>query len=607
MPQTSPNQLLEQASTLAQAGQQTEAIKLLYQTVQQYPSFYPGWLLFSRCLFETGHLQEAVQVAVHAETIDPFQTDFEKLQAFMQRRQHAEAVKIAQQILSQQAHHPKAVFTLARIVLVENQPELSINLLEQEVTFVPANISVRRLLGDSYAKAGCYSKAVAEAKMLVKLDGSFENHLRLLRLLFKYGQYDDFMRCWNNALALKEVNSAQLSQLTLLKGQVLRIIGKRQESIESLKSSLSHNPQNAEAWWALADFKNYPFTDNDKHQLESLLNSNLNAETRCLAAFAYAKLSESSAKNSGNLAHYHTANALKPGANSNMASAVIRELGALPEKYPTQSLVRQANTCSGQKIPVFIVGLPRSGSTLIEQILASHSEIEGTMEQPTLLSIEQRANRRALQHYNGSLHNVIGSFSADELSALGQAYLNEGALFRTNQCRFFTDKQPFNFRLVGLIHKILPQAVIIDVVRNPMDCGLSLYKQYFHSGVDFSYDLKHIAEVYSAYNNLMQHWDSVLPGKVLRVSYESLVLEPEQQVRRILQHIGLDYQADCLSFHTTNRAIHTASSEQVRQPINRNGIGTWIEFESELALLKQGLEPDLMKTSLALKPDANDL
>jgi hypothetical protein len=167
--------------------------------------------------------------------------------------------------------------------------------------------------------------------------------------------------------------------------------------------------------------------------------------------------------------------------------------------------------------------------------------------------------------------------------------LDDGALFRSGNTRFFTDKQPFNFRLIGLIHKILPHALIIDIRRDPLDCGLSLYKQYFHSGVDFSYQLNDIGEAYKSYVRLMNHWQSILPAKVLQVQYESLVKSPETETKRMLAHIGLEFDPNCLTFYETKRSIHTASSEQVRQPINNKGIGAWRTVEASLSELKESL------------------
>jgi hypothetical protein len=205
-----------------------------------------------------------------------------------------------------------------------------------------------------------------------------------------------------------------------------------------------------------------------------------------------------------------------------------------------------------------------------------------------------------MQRYNLPLTQALDKLTGDELSQLGQAYLDESALFRSKNTDFFIDKQPFNFRLIGFIHKILPHAIVIDVRRNPLDCGFSLYKQYFHSGVEFSYKLNHIGAVYDAYLKIMKHWSNVLPSKVVKLQYETLVNDPEQEIRDLLANVGVQFEERCLHFYQTKRSIHTASSEQVRKPLNKNGIGAWRKVERELLELVRSLEQgDKYKTNAA--------
>ncbi|MDC8831996.1 tetratricopeptide repeat-containing sulfotransferase family protein [Alteromonas gilva] len=593
MSQQPTQSVLTQANLLISAGDLTDAIKLLYQAVQQYPHFYQGWLLFSKCLFEVGHKKESVQIAQHADSVDPLKQDFQRIQQCMQHNQLDDAASIARQMLHQQAHHPKAIFTLASIALTKNTPLQSIDLLEQAVAHLPANVTLRKLLTDSYVKAGYFARAIANAKVLAELDECFDTLSALIDLLFKYGQYGELLEYCQRAGAHTGNDKQKQSLLDLRRGQTLRIMGRRNESIDCLQSSLQANPRNAEAWWALADFKNYDFSAEDRLKLESLLQAGGADQKNPVAAFAYAKLSEAESSAAQTMALYKEANRLVNCAHYQPA-VMQNEFAARMKSYSQDVLAVQANQIDQTCIPIFIVGLPRSGSTLIEQMLASHSKIEGTIEQPTLPSIERRAHQHAREQYNAGLSDAIGKFSAAELSAFGQAYLDDGALFRSANCRYFTDKQPFNFRLIGLIHKILPHAVIIDVRRNPMDCGLSLYKQYFHSGVDFSYNLSHIGAAYNAYVNLMEYWSNALPGKVLTVQYEALVRSPQQQIEHILHHIGLSYEQNCLDFHNTERAIHTASSEQVREPINARGIGAWESVAAELSELEGSLSPAVL-------------
>lgn len=594
MEQASTQRLLSQANTQINNGQSAEAAKLLYTLVRQYPQCYKGWLLFSRSLFEVGHIQEAVQIAQHAEQVDPLQRQFQQIQRCMQQGKLDDAAQLAKQMLGEQPHHPKACFTLASIALADQQPEQSIELLVPAVKELPANITLRKLLSDSYVRAGHYALAINAAECLTRLDPGFESLWNLLLLYFKYGQYNELLAACEQAPDQVTRDCSKQSQIELIQGQVLRILGRREDSIRYIKASLQSNPQNTDAWWALADFKNYTFSEAEREQLARLQKAGLSAHSRCRALFTAAKVSEQDGDSTLTMALYNQANTLK-APHGFTPQGICKDLTAIRHAYTPAALAGQAESTINQATPIFIVGLPRSGTTLLEQMLASHSQIEGTLEQPTLAAIERRMQRYVRSHYQKNLNDSLELISARDLTSFGRAYIEQGRLFRQQHCAFFIDKQPFNFRHTGLIHKILPKAVIIDMRRNPMDCGWSLFKQYFQSGVDFSYRLDHIGTVYNAYVDLMMHWQNVLPERVLTVNYEELVAAPEQQLKRVFQHIGLNYEPGCLAYYNSDRAVHTASSEQVREPVNRNGIGAWREFESGLDALKRSLRPDILE------------
>jgi hypothetical protein len=240
-------------------------------------------------------------------------------------------------------------------------------------------------------------------------------------------------------------------------------------------------------------------------------------------------------------------------------------------------------------VPIFIVGLPRAGSTLIEQILASHSRVEGTMELADIPRLVQDIQGRDSTIENPRYPAVLAELGVEHFRRLGEQYLNDTLAYRDAKKPFFIDKMPNNFRHLGLIHLMLPNAKIIDARREPMACCFSNFKQLFASGQQFTYSFSDIARYYQQYLELMGHWDSVLPGRILRVQHEDVVDDLESNVRRILQFCGLDYEPGCVEFHKTKRTIHTASSEQVRRPINRDGLDQWRHFESWLGPLKEEL------------------
>ncbi|MEL6414562.1 MAG: sulfotransferase, partial [Pseudomonadota bacterium] len=315
---------------------------------------------------------------------------------------------------------------------------------------------------------------------------------------------------------------------------------------------------------------------------------------KSVGAFALAKASEAKGDWDASMALYHQANRLSTSKRFDPA-VLTQEVEARTRAFNGDSLKRQAHNRADGPTPIFILGLPRSGSTLIEQILASHSQIEGTIEQPTFPSVARKANVRCAIEFKGDLMRNVGDLSEDALFELGSAYISDGALYRSEGAAYFTDKLPFNYRHIGLIHKVLPHAVIVDARRNPMDCGFSLYRQHFPSGVDFSYDLRHIGAFYNAYLSLMDHWHAVLPGRVLTLQHEALVREPEKTIRALLEHVGVAFEENCLRFHQTQRAVRTASSEQVRQPINAKGVGTWRKVSEHLAPLRESLGDATLK------------
>jgi hypothetical protein len=260
--------------------------------------------------------------------------------------------------------------------------------------------------------------------------------------------------------------------------------------------------------------------------------------------------------------------------------------------FDTAFFARRAGGGEASTAPIFIVGLPRSGSTLVEQILASHSRVEGTMELPNIITITHQFDDMVANR--DGYPETVGTAPDGLFSALGRRYLEETAPLRTGR-EHFTDKLPNNFSHVGLIHAILPHATIIDARRHPMDCCFSTFKQHFAEGQTFSYDLVDLGRYYRSYLSLMDHWDAVLPGKVLHLQYEDLVRDPEVNIRLLLDHCRLPFEAACLSFHQTRRSVRTASAEQVRQPIYTSGVGYWRHFEKQLQPLRQALGDGLQR------------
>jgi tetratricopeptide (TPR) repeat protein len=589
MQKTPTSELIAEAKKLLSIGDLAAAIAFLKDSLTKQPYFYEGWLLLSKYLFDAGYIKESIQVGKSAEKFDPLQDDFRVIQLKMQKNVFSEAEQTAIQMLKKQPGHPRAIFTLAHIALSRNHADSSVKILQEGLDYSPTNLILRQMLIASQESAGNYEAAIDSARTLTIIDNSFEALWSFIDLLLKLGQHIEILSICELAKAKSNNDNLKLSQIDLVRGQTLRIMGKRDDSISAFRASLVSNPKNASVWWALADMKNFEFSDDDINAIKALLETpRISQTTECITTFALAKASESYNSWESTMRLYHEANRLHDIKRFDPVH-VGKEFQARMQAFSNKVLAIQSDQFNDVVTPIFIVGLPRSGSTLLEQILASHSQIEGTIEQPTMPCIERKAQAMCSSKFNTDLFSSLDSLSPADLNELGQSYLVDGQLFRKQKTAFFTDKLPFNFRHIGLIHKILPNAIIIDVRRNPLDCGFSLYKQYFPSGVDFSYNLSHIGSFYNDYVQLMDYWEQALPGKILRVQYEELIHSPAQQIGKLLEHVGVHFESDCLNFHSTSRIVHTASSEQVRQPINIKGIGSWRKVEQSLGLLKESL------------------
>ncbi|MDE2262711.1 MAG: sulfotransferase, partial [Gammaproteobacteria bacterium] len=348
-------------------------------------------------------------------------------------------------------------------------------------------------------------------------------------------------------------------------------------------------PGYGDAYWSLANLKTYRFSDEELAAMRAAEAAPRTAlEDRFHLCFALGKGLEDRGEYAESFSYYERGNALKKGECRYRPEFIERNTRLQIEVCTPELFAARRGWGASSDAPIFIVGLPRAGSTLIEQILASHSRVEGTMELSDIARLAQSLQDRRTAGDRPRYPGVLAELPAEDLRRFGERYLTDTLLYRSGKPRFI-DKMPNNFRHIGLMHLILPNARIIDARRGAMACCFSNFKQLFASGQQFTYSFEDIARYYRTYVELMAHWDRVLPGKVLRVQHEELVADFEPQVRRILDFCGLDFEPGCLEFHKTSRRVHTASSEQVRRPINTEGLEQWRHFEPWLGPLAQAL------------------
>ena len=305
--------------------------------------------------------------------------------------------------------------------------------------------------------------------------------------------------------------------------------------------------------------------------------------------FALGKALEDAGEWAGSFEHYQAGNALRRERLSYDADETTAHVARSKALFTPAFFAGRSGAGSPAPDPIFVIGLPRSGSTLVEQILSSHSKVEGTMELPDIASIARRLGGERREGEEPAYPGVLADLTPEQLKALGEEYLERTRIQRKTGRPLFIDKMPNNFAHIGLIHLILPNAKIVDVRRHPLACCFSGFKQHFARGQGFTYDLTDIGRYYADYAALMAHVDAVLPGRAHRVIYEQLVEDPETEIRRLLAYCGLEFEPACLSFHETARPVRTASSEQVRQPLYRDGLDQWRHYEPWLGPLKAAL------------------
>jgi tetratricopeptide (TPR) repeat protein len=369
----------------------------------------------------------------------------------------------------------------------------------------------------------------------------------------------------------------------------LKTLGESQAAIGAYRLAAGCRADFGDAYWSLANLKTYRFTPQELTRMQSALAAPSTAlEDRYHLCFALGKAYEDIGDFASSFHHYRLGNELKRPECRYQPGLIEANTQQQIRVCTTEFFAARAGWGDASPDPIFIVGLPRSGSTLIEQILASHSQVEGTQELPNIQQIVSRLRGFGPEGDEPRYPRILTTLGAEDFAKLGEEYLADTRVYRTGK-PFFIDKMPNNFRHLGLIHLMLPRARIIDARREPMACCFSNFKQLFANGQEFTYSIEEIARYYRTYLELMRHWDRVLPGRVLRVYHEDVVEDLEGSVRRVLDFCGLEFEPQCVAFHENRRSVRTASSEQVRQGIYREGLEHWKNFAPWLEPLQSAL------------------
>lgn len=578
------------------------AIADLRMAVTINPALMMGWHMLDGLYKMTGDRRSAELAGRHSAHLSSLPPPIVHAKVLYGDGEVDAAETLIRRFLLEAGNHPEAMRVLAQIGHLRNVLDDAETLYEGLLAMVPNHDEARHeyvqvlIARHKFPQAG-----EALAPLLQREPHNHAHRIQAATIKVGLGDFASVIPEYRAMIAEIDGDTLEArirrADLNLWLGHALKTEGLTEEAIEAYMAATADRPDFGDAWWSLANLKTYRFPPASIAVMQEQLEAEATAEfDRIHIAFALGKGLEDASDYAASWAAYAQGNAMHRAAN-----------GYTPEVFETNTR-EQKRVCTkaffeersgwglDDPAPIFVLGLPRSGSTLIEQILASHSLVEGTQELPDIQRIVHELQGRELNFDNPRYPGVLTELDAAAIRRFGEQYIADTSPNRILGRPHFIDKMPNNFRHIGLIHLILPNARIIDARRGAMSCCFSNFKQLFAQGQEFTYGIEDIARYYRTYIELMDHWDAVLPGRVLRVQHEDVVEDLEGSVRRILDHCGLPFEAACVDFHKTKRSVRTPSSEQVRQPIFRDGLDQWKNFSEFLDPLRAALGPELVNT-----------
>jgi tetratricopeptide (TPR) repeat protein len=569
-----------------------EAIDAFLIGVNINPALPSSWAALERLYRMTGQVDNARTAAAHVATLKRLPPEIVSATGLFADGDLVQAESITRAYLLKHGNHIEAMRLLARIGLqrdVLDDAELLLEaVLELEPAYQAARLDYARVLIERHK----YPQARLELEKLLKLEPRHRQYQTLYATtLVGLGEHEKSVELYRELLR----DTPQAADLHLSVAHSLKTLGRQQESIDAYRAAAQVRPNYGDAYWSLANLKTYRFTDAELGSMRAAETSAATPEIdRYHLCFALGKALEDRGAYQESWRFYERGNALKRAESRYRADLMELNTQQQIEVCTPAFFAQRAAVGARGRDPIFVLGLPRSGSTLIEQILASHSAVEGTQELADIPRMVLELQGRAANPENPRYPRALQELRPEDFARMGEKYLHDTRIYRTDR-PYFIDKMPNNFRHIGLIHLILPNAKIIDARREPMACCFGNLKQLFANGQEFTYSVDDIARYYRTYLELMRHWDQVLPGRVLRVQHEEVVDNLEGSVRRILDFCGLKFEPACVEFHKTTRSIRTASSEQVRQPIFREGLEQWKNYQPWLGPLRDALGDALLR------------
>jgi tetratricopeptide (TPR) repeat protein len=562
------------------------AIEAFLRAVNINPALPASWNALKILFKMTGRTADADLAGQHVAKLATLPTEVATATSLFSDGETIPAEQLIRQFLLKHGDHVEGMRLLAKIGMkldVYDDPEL---LLERALLLEPDYHAMRYDYVLALLARHKHMQALEQIERLLAVEPRNRAYrITHATVCVGLGKHEQAIEEYRQILT----ETPRAADVHLSVAHALKTLGKQSEAVASYRTAFELRPSFGDAYWSLANLKTYRFADEDIARMrEQERAADIGTEDRYHLSFALGKALEDRGDYAESFGYYRRGNALKK-ADLRFKIEPLERNARLQAAVCTREFfaARRGAGCDSAE-PIFIVGLPRSGSTLLEQILASHSLVEGTSELPNILRFVAEFQGRDPDTQEPRYPAILERLSAADCRKLGEKYLADTRVYRVGKPRFI-DKMPNNFRHIGLIHLILPNARIIDARREPMACCFSNFKQLFASGQEFTYDIEDIARYYRSYVQLMRHWDDALPGKVMRIQYEDVVQDLEGNVRRILDFCGLPFEPACLAFHKTERSVRTASSEQVRRPIFKEGVDQWRHFEPWLGALRSAL------------------
>ena len=586
-----PRALEGMGLSLLADGKAKDAVDFLRKAAAAVPNRSMTLSALGRALAEAGHKEESENAMREALRLNPAMAELGAAESAQLEGKLEEAEKLLKSCLARDPDNTKALRMLANIAIEANRYSPAKKLLDRAVKLDPNFTLAWNDLGNLFMRQDRYEEALEMIDKATSINPGFGySHVMRGNILTRAQRHDDALVAYQESLNINAHNLGGLSGM----GHVLKTVGRTEESIAAYRECIRHFPGCGEVYWSLANLKTFEFEPEEVKVMQAMVEKeHIPYEPKVNFHLSLGKHFENEMDYEKAFEHYRLGNDLRrahetydPVMTQVMHDRVI-------EVFSAEFLQDHKGWGDPDASPILVLGMPRSGSTLIEQILASHSMVEGTMELPDLSRLIGGLAKRGKE---GRIEYPEALLNLDEeaIRNLGRSYIDSTSRYRSGKVHFI-DKMPNNFPSIGFLHLLLPNAKIINARRHPLDSCMGCYKQLFFTGQSWSYDQFEIGQFYLQYQRMMDHWHEVLPGKVLDIHYEELVADQETQTRRMLEHLGLPWEDQVLRFYETKRAINTASSEQVRQPIYTRALNHWRNYEPQLQELIRILKPLLMQ------------